>query len=151
MSVNKFRVGAAVVGVGLAMSAASVAGLAPAPEAGAAVEGVAIGTHAGYGSVASRYGAGCTYKVAAMVSDYSPNAERVTITSRRLGGGPTVTLVSKKPTRPVVAASWMPSAPGVYVIKATQGNSTRSLTAQAGIGVQFPPFFGRGQCAVLIP
>ena len=148
MSGNKFRVRVAVVGV--VAAAAGILGAVTPSEASARVEGIAIGTYPGYGSVAGHYGAGCTYKVAAMVDDTAPSAQRVSITSRRLGG-PAVRLVDVKPTRRVVSANWTPPAPGTYVLTATQGSSSRSLRAQVGIGVQFPPFFGRGQCAVLIP
>ncbi|MDL9938187.1 hypothetical protein QSJ18_15655 [Gordonia sp. ABSL1-1] len=119
------------------------------PEGGL-VTGVAITTPIGYGSVAGHLGAGCGYRVAAMIGDLSSSAPKVAITARRAGGS-AKTIVRAATPQSVVSGTWVPLSPGSYTITATQGSSSRSIQAQVGIGLQFPSFFGKGQCAVLIP
>ena len=134
-----------------AVASVAAAGLVMAAPAGAATTKVEITTPSGYGLVQNRYGTSCTYTVAATVDNYSDSAEPVSITAKAATGQTLTVLAAAKPKAAVVTGTWKPSVRGSWTITATQGDSTKSVTAQVGTGTQLPSWILGGGCLITAP
>ncbi|MBD0860239.1 hypothetical protein IA539_03325 [Gordonia sp. zg691] len=137
----------------VAFTASAVAGAGMAGPAGAALQGIAVDTEAGYGSSATgstnygTYGAGCAYELSVIVGDPGSAKSNLEVTSS--GNGRTVTIYDQKPKTVEVTPIWRPSAPGRYVLTATLDGVTKTRSVNVGSGVQFPEFVRNGACFVL--
>ncbi|MCX2963995.1 MULTISPECIES: hypothetical protein [Gordonia] len=156
MAVSKtrraFGAAAAFVGVG-------AAGMLMAAPANAAVTGVEITTPAGYGSVADRYGASCSYAVEVSVNNATPGDP---VYYRVLDGEDVVvpgTATSKVPSGNTAGFTFAPEVPGTYTLQAIQSTGTpdwtssavKSTEAEVGTGINLDIPLDTGSLNIISP
>ncbi|MFW0787609.1 hypothetical protein AAFP35_24195 [Gordonia sp. CPCC 206044] len=110
----------------VAFAGVAAAGIALAAPAEAAITNVQIDSSNLFGSLDTRYGAGCAYGVIATVD----TDEQVTFAANNTQFG------SVAPQDGKATGFWIPFAPGTYTLTVKQGQSTKTISPlTVGLGV----------------